>query len=143
MICEYCGKTFEAKKRPGRPSKYCSKECCYNADVDNKRMKYVWISNRAEKCLFCGGKLEKGKYKFCSDECAIKHYHIQTGQISHSEILKKECVICGKEFETWKSRKICCSLECRKIYKNSQIGTIKAKLERQLYVAIYIQVLTI
>jgi 5-methylcytosine-specific restriction endonuclease McrA len=114
MKCEYCGIEFT-----GRKKKYCSRECCYNADVDNKRMKYVWISDRAEKCLLCGGKLGKGRYKFCSDECERKHYHICTGRISHSEILKKECVICGKAFETWKNRQVCCSEDCRKIYKNS------------------------
>ena len=115
MKCEYCGKEFT-----GRKKKYCSRECCYNADVDNKRMKYVWISDRAEKCLLCGEKLGKGKYKFCSDECARKHYNIQTGQISHSEILKKECVICGKEFQTWKNRQICCSAECSQKNQNKK-----------------------
>lgn len=32
--------------------------------------------------------------------------------ISHSEILTKKCVVCNKEFQTWKSKQICCSSEC-------------------------------
>lgn len=128
MKCKYCGKEFT-----GRKKKYCSRECCYNADVDNKRMKYVWISDRAEKCLLCGEKLGKGKYKFCSDECARKHYNIQTGRISHSEILKKECVICGKEFQTWKSRQTTCSEECKVLHRKEYNSKRNKSEQRKAY----------
>lgn len=128
MKCEYCGKEFT-----GRKKKYCSRECCYNADVDNKRMKYVWISDRAEKCLLCGGKLGKGRYKFCSDECARKHYNIQTGQISHSEILKKECIVCGKEFQTWKSRQTTCSEECKILHRKEYDSKRNKSEQRKAY----------
>lgn len=128
MKCEYCGKEFT-----GRKKKYCSRECCYNADVDNKRMKYVWISDRAEKCLLCGGKLGKGKYKFCSDECARKHYNIQTGRLSHSEILTKNCCVCGKEFQTWKSRQTTCSEECKILHRKEYNSKRDKSEQRKAY----------
>lgn len=128
MKCEYCGKEFT-----GRKKKYCSRECCYNADVDNKRMKYVWISDRAEKCLLCGGKLGKGKYKFCSDECARKHYNIQTGRLSHSETLTKNCCVCGKEFQTWKSRQTTCSEECKILHRKEYDSKRNKSGQRKAY----------
>ena len=128
MKCEYCGKEFT-----GRKKKYCSRECCYNADVDNKRMKYVWISDRAEKCLLCGEKLGKGKYKFCSDECARRHRNIQIGRMSHSEILTKNCCVCGKEFQTWKSRQTTCSEECKILHKKEYDSKRNKSGQRKAY----------
>lgn len=120
MICEYCGKAFESEKGPGRPSKYCSNECCYNADKDRKRIQYV--GKRQSVCAFCGKELPKFKTRFCSDECRQKHQNIKSGAIHHPDILSKECVICGKPFTTWRSRKVCCSEECAKKlnYQNNQ-----------------------
>lgn len=115
MKCEYCGRTFEAKKGPGRPSKYCSNECCYKADKDRKRIQY--IGKRQAVCAFCGKELPKFKTRYCSRECGVRANHIQTGRISHSEILKKECIVCGEEFETWRSRQQCCSEKCGNEYK--------------------------
>lgn len=117
MKCLYCNKVF-VQCGSGRPRKYCSPKCQKEADKERKRIEYV--GRRESTCIFCGKELPKFKTRFCSRECGIKHYHIQTGRISHSEILTKECAICGETFETWKSRQMCCSDECRKIYKNSR-----------------------
>ena len=114
MICEYCGKEFEGRKR-----KYCSKECCRSADRDNKRIKYVWKSARAPKCLLCGGELSHGQKKYCSQVCRRRYQsiYIEKRSFDHGE-LTKICPVCGKEFKTWKSRQLCCSIECSE-YKNA------------------------
>lgn len=110
MICEYCGKEFE-----GRKKKYCSRECCRSADRDNKRIKYVWKSERAPKCLLCGGELSQGQQKYCSKDCRRRYQsiYIEKRCFDHGE-LTKTCSVCGKEFKTWKSQQKCCSPECSK-----------------------------
>lgn len=105
MICEYCGEEFE-----GRKKKYCSNECCYNADKDRKRIQY--IGKREKVCRQCGVDLPKNKTRFCSNGCQQKYNHIKSGAISHPEIITRVCIVCGKEFTTWKSRQFTCSTKC-------------------------------
>ena len=107
MKCEYCGKEFT-----GRKKKYCSNECCYNADKDRKRMQYT--GKREKVCIQCGIKLPKFRTRFCSDECCYKYENIKSGAINHPDILIKTCPVCGREFKTWKSRQKTCSPECSK-----------------------------
>ncbi len=116
MKCEYCGEEFTPQKGPGRPRKYCSDDCRYDADVDNKRMHYVWKSKRETHCVQCGCELPKFKTRFCSDSCQIKWQRVKAG--INIELLNKSCVICGEGFETFKSRQKTCSEECSKILKN-------------------------
>lgn len=118
MICLYCGKEFEQAAESGRPRKYCSGECCYNADKDNKRIHYT--GKREKVCRQCGKELPKNKTRFCSRECNQLYNNIKTGAIHHDQILKKICPVCGKEFETWKSQKLTCSPECSKKKDNSR-----------------------
>lgn len=101
MNCLYCGKEFTPEKRAGRPRKYCSDDCCYNADRDNKRIKYV--GKRESVCVRCGKPLPKYKTRFCSDEC-------RRGSREHTKV----CIVCGKEFVTTRSRTLTCSEECSK-----------------------------
>lgn len=109
MKCEYCGKDFEGRKR-----KYCCKECCQEAY--KKKQREEWASSPKSKrqthCEMCGVELPKYKSRFCCTECKSRYNHIKTGAVSHSEPIKKICVVCGKEFETWKSRQLTCSHEC-------------------------------
>lgn len=118
MICLYCGKEFERISQRGAVPKYCSKECCYNADKDNKRIHYT--GKREKVCRQCGKELPKNKTRFCSRECNQLYNNIKTGAIHHDQILKKICPVCGKEFETWKSQKLTCSPECSKKRDNSR-----------------------
>ena len=113
QVCQFCGKTFDSFRK----SKYCSKECCRNADRENKRINYV--GKREAHCIQCGCELPKFKTRFCSKQCQRKWQAIKEGHDLNIELLEKCCVICGKEFETFKSRKMTCSEECSK------------KLERQ------------
>ena len=127
MKCEYCGKEFS-----GRRKKYCSRECCREADKANKRMQYVWKSDRADACVFCGEPLGKGRVKYCSSFCARKDRNIKQGRISHSEVLTKNCCVCGKEFQTWRSRKTTCSEECRR-KRDVSARSYDAEYEHQKY----------
>lgn len=101
MNCLYCGKEFTPEKRAGRPRKYCSDDCCYNADRDNKRIKYV--GKRQSVCARCGKPLPKCKTLYCSKAC-------QRGSGEHTKV----CIVCGKEFITTRSGKLTCSAECSK-----------------------------
>lgn len=105
MKCEYCGVEFV-----GGGWKYCSRECCRAADRDNKRISY--IGKRKEVCDFCGKPLPKFKSRFCSNECKDIYNNIKRGSITHSDILAKTCIVCGKEFQTRKSKKLTCSTKC-------------------------------
>lgn len=131
MKCEYCGKEFFSNYSN---KKYCSNECYKEADKANKRMKYVWKSDRADACVFCGEPLGKGRVKYCSSFCARKDRNIKQGRISHSEILTKNCCVCGKEFETWRSRQQCCSEKCRNEYKRiREANRDRKEQERKKY----------
>ena len=104
MNCLYCGKEFTPEKKAGRPRKYCSDACCYNADRDNKRIQY--IGKRESVCLRCGKPLPKYKTRFCSDKCANDR---------KKEPQIKTCVICGKEFKASHPRIVTCSDKCQQV----------------------------
>ena len=98
MNCLYCGKEFD-----GRKKKYCSNECCYNADKDRKRIRYEWKSERADFCIVCGQPIPDRNKLYCSADCR------------HGKVKKtKRCIVCGKEFVTTRSRTLTCSEECSK-----------------------------
>lgn len=126
MKCEYCGKEFS-----GRKKKYCSNECRKEADKLNKRIHYV--GKREKICAFCGKELPKFKTRYCSKECGNRANHAKTGRLSHSEILTKTCVICGEEFETWRSRQKYCSEKCSEKYKRIRETRHRKEYDRKKY----------
>ena len=69
-------------------------------------------------CPVCGKALPKFKKRFCSDKCQQWARNVKRGYCQDHGELIRQCVVCGKEFRTWKSRKITCSDECHK--RNSQ-----------------------
>lgn len=127
-ICKKCGKPFEQNTK-GRKKLYCSDQCRRELDKENKRIQY--IGKREMACRQCGKELPKFKTRFCSDECRNRYENIQKGAISHPEILKKKCIVCGKEFETWRSNKKTCSKECSKYNDNHK--PYNSKRERARY----------
>lgn len=108
MKCLYCGAEFVPNKK-GRPPKYCSDDCCRSADKENKRINYV--GKREKFCIQCGCELPKYKTRFCSVRCG----RIFRGEIQNHGELTKNCLVCGKEFKTFKSQKKTCSSKCSKI----------------------------
>lgn len=111
MKCEYCGIEFEGRKR-----KYCSNECCENKHKEKMRIHYV--GKREKVCRFCGVELPKYKTRFCSKECAVKYKRLQDGSCQSYEMVKKTCIVCGKEFEAYRKDRKTCSPECSKIRKD-------------------------
>lgn len=109
MKCIYCGKEIATQTGRGRKRKYCSDNCRRSADVDNKRIHY--IGKRQKYCITCGIELPKYKTKYCSRRCMLIH----SGVIENHGELKKKCEICGKEFNTFKSKKVTCSERCSAI----------------------------
>lgn len=91
--CKKCGKKFEISHH----QLFCSAECRE--------------TQRHNFCLICNKLVKHHSQKYCSKECAIK---------AQLKKIKKQCPVCGKEFETTpcyiKSGKYnCCSYLCSRI----------------------------
>lgn len=114
LICSYCGKTFESYWT----KKYCSLECCREADKKRKRETYV--GKREKTCRFCGKELPKYKSRFCCNECKNKYNRIKTGVVQSYEKKKRICVVCGKIFYSHRQDKKACSIECTNINRGKQ-----------------------
>lgn len=110
MICEYCGAEFEPETLRGG-KKYCSSECCREADKKNKRMTYV--GKREKVCRFCGKELPKNKTRFCCREHSTRYNRIQRGLCQSYELQERTCAWCGKTFSTYRMKKTTCSERCR------------------------------
>lgn len=110
MICEYCGKEYFKQA-----SKYCSRECCYEADKQRKRINYIWKSEKHCNCIQCGKPLTRRQLKFCSRECNSRYSHIKFGKTQDHGELVRQCVVCGKEFKTWRSYQETCSPRCSEL----------------------------
>lgn len=107
--CIYCGNEFEAKHPSQR---YCSEEC--HRKVKNLAAMKKSRGDKERICNLCGSELPKFKAKYCSDKCKNRAHAISEGKCLDHGLLTKQCVVCGKEFQTFKSRKITCSDECRR-----------------------------
>ena len=126
--CSYCHNYFDSYE--GDKKRYCSEEC-HQLYLAKQRANYN--GKREVVCAFCGKELPKFKTRYCSKECGVRANHIKTGRLSHSEILKKECVICGKEFQTWKSRQTTCSEECKVLHRKEYNSKRDKSEQRKAY----------
>ena len=111
--CIWCGKEFKPRHHS---QMYCSDEC-------RKKRNAEWQLNKDRKgknrvCPICSKELPKFQKKYCSEECRRYDENVKRGACLDHGLLTKQCVICGNEFQTFKSRKITCSDECRKKNKN-------------------------
>lgn len=70
-------------------------------------------------CACCGKPYiahhPKGKY--CSRKCKDVSYKRSIGQDSRLEPYQRQCLVCGKEFETFNPSKVTCSDECSKEHR--------------------------
>lgn len=98
QICPVCGNEFLTPK--SKKNKTCSKSCA---------LKLRWIQSTGtltKKCEICGQEYQatKNNSRYCSRKCS---------DIANKKD-KRFCIICGKEFFTYKYRKTnTCSNECR------------------------------
>lgn len=114
MKCEYCGVEFEPEDyRGGR--KYCSDKC--REDKHKEEMRIHYIGKRENVCRYCGIELPKFKTRFCCAEHGKMYNRLKKGSCQSYEMVKKTCIVCGKEFETYKQSRVTCSDECSKINK--------------------------
>lgn len=111
--CAYCGTTFRGPNN----KKYCTKECASNAYKEKQRAEYRTSSKckRETHCRMCGVELPEYKTRFCCMGCKDRYNRLKNGRLSHSEELTRNCIICGKEFKTWRSIQWTCSPECEKV----------------------------
>ena len=104
MICRYCGKEFEPKKRGRKNTGFCCHKC---SDAWRKHNVYDLIPKKFTKqCEFCSNEFQTNSegQKYCSTQCV--HDARKTGRTVYSKI----CLYCGKEFATiYKKYKYCTS----------------------------------
>jgi len=101
--CIICNKYFYKKFKTHLT---CSKEC---KDINSKNIRdskrYDYVCDMCDKDFEVNYK-KKGKNVFCSHECSVVF-----NSKNHREI--RNCIICGKEFESLKhENKKTCSFEC-------------------------------
>ena len=110
-ICPVCGKRFTTNKY--RPSKTCSAKCGAIRAQSIHRTTYV--------CKNCGKEFESttsGIKLFCSGKCQYNWY-----RNSDENKIKRNCLICGKEFFVHKDDKAqTCSNSCA-----SKLGILRKK----------------
>lgn len=120
MICKLCGKEYTTS---AGLSKYCPG--CMIAARKINRMKSYRI-----KAVEMAKKKEKGKV---TEKVDMVMNEKQVKGDNNTRI----CVICGKEFQSSRPRKMTCSLECSKALHNKRDRERrkKAKMERNVTVA--------
>lgn len=78
-------------------------------------MKYrVYRCQRCNCCFFP----VRSDQQFCSKRCRIKYYREMGYYLA--DTVTKTCPVCGKHFETSRSRQIYCSAECRTISRRKK-----------------------
>ena len=89
-----------------RGSKYCEKH--YGRNRRNGVFEDTDRSVKNINCIYCGEKLNKRQYKFCSERCATRYYR--------NNPIEKKCVICKKDFQPLNKGidKVTCSEGCEK-----------------------------
>ena len=105
-VCPICEKKFQTTRKA---QKYCSKDCAKKSKLMSIKRKAFERLNKISVCKRCGktfSGLESHHQEFCSDYCATRFYFV-------NKTVTKNCVICGKEFETPKNRQaLTCSWKC-------------------------------
>lgn len=134
-ICEFCGDDFIAIRNK---QKYCSKECCYEADKLRKRWeRKIGKPDFPEQiCIVCGNKFKpkRSDQITCGGECSKRHnVDINLDKIrAYKQARKKplepkKCIICNKVFmPTSHKQKLCGSPECKRL-RTRELDNIKVK----------------
>lgn len=63
-------------------------------------------------CLFCGKELKNGQEKFCCSSCSAKYNNSRRTFKEKKIDVKKTCICCGKEFQTYNHGQKYCSINC-------------------------------
>ena len=82
-------------------------------------------------CEYCGKEFvaHDKRQRFCSKRYKDISCHIRKGRKrnTNTEPFHKECVICGKPYDTFREASITCSSECAKKYHNKSKSIKKRK----------------
>ena len=109
-ICKICGKTYV--KRNGK-SKYCSDECKREA---TRRRQKKWHEEHPDYM-----KEWHDSHPYYNQEWVKAHPNYardRSRRMRGSTIVVRECVICGKKYDTALPHKITCSTNCRRKLRN-------------------------
>jgi len=123
-ICEFCGDDYVATRLK---QKYCSKECCYEADKLRKRWerKKGKIDFPEQTCIVCGNifKPFRSDQITCGGECARRHAYnmsnerlIRQRKLNKKPLDPKKCIVCNKIFKPNSPKQIICgNPNCKRI----------------------------
>lgn len=131
-VCKGCGKTYIRQRRVGDEGKtYCSRECAFEdygkwhthsiTPVLNKP--YESCSVSFPKCVICGRVFLSRHGKRQCIECDGIFYKAKAEEYTHAArvryrvdndivLMRKDCVMCGATFTTYRGRQVCCSERC-------------------------------
>lgn len=124
--CDNCGTNVKRvlSKLKNNKHTFCCKDCLHEYQRIHKEFNPNYRGYETTKCDNCGKEItvrkyemERSKHHFCSSACTIAYIANKknSGDIRYRKLLHhKVCAFCGKEFDTYKYRKIYCSEECSK-----------------------------
>jgi len=149
--CVVCGKLFE----PYTSARICCSPECSQIHAKERRHRYALEQNqkmstvgKPTTCKICGKEFIK-QYSvnyYCSEECKRLGAEVnnekykkmnptystdRSRKIRGNQEYTKTCVVCGKVFTTWRSRKNTCSDECYRKRDNSKRGGRSRKTPEQ------------
>ncbi|KKL84954.1 hypothetical protein LCGC14_1959530, partial [marine sediment metagenome] len=144
--CETCGRTF----RPigNDRLRYCTRRCA-DIDYSGRTLKDHWPGKSCrvcfKECKECGKMFTTHgtsllSKRNCSDKCKdkckqdvyLKYLDSQqykeyraTQRIKYRiesdiQLMRRDCILCGNKFETFRDRQLCCSTRCGNRYAKQQ-----------------------
>lgn len=135
-ICQWCGKEFimrwmsgKAKKGEVKEGLFCSRKCRGLWRINQPKKDYPSCKVYFPTCLVCKMRFT-AKYsdqKCCSDKCRYKEFKKNQRKKYRNDngLIKRKinCIVCGKEIETWfEDQILCSSLKCRNRYSRKNRG---------------------
>ena len=134
VICLNCGKRFkklQCEINKGNKNHYCSQECCKEYRKKNIKFNPNYKERNSSKCDYCGkdirvnkSKQKRNEHNFCCRECFSKwESENKIGENANNfknALLTKMCPMCNKEFTTYFSHQLCCSIDCGNKHKQNK-----------------------
>ena len=128
--CSYCGSEFNRKPSEIKEkNNFCCRDCYNKALIDDKKLNGNYKGGKYIKCDYCDKEIYKRpscvfEHNFCSRRCFGKwESENKTGESAcnyKNALLTKICPVCNKEFTTYFSNQVCCSVKCKSIVQNNR-----------------------
>ena len=112
--CLICGNPLTALR-----AKYCNDTCSHLRSMRTQRIRRTGTDNNTN-CVYCGKDTESSTKRYCSIECGGRNrqrrYKLKNKLNKCAIVYTRNCISCGKTFETKRCNKLYCTDECRIIH---------------------------